>query len=201
MASNRNLLQPSDFKRTPWKNGLGWTDQIAIYPETAELKRGNFDWRVSTARVAQSAPFSPFADHDRILVVLEGVGVKLSHSFEESEEPECVDVPPWEPYEFPGDVPTRCDLLNGPIQDFSVFVRKGVVSAKVDTVAIAAEEPFEWTPLGRTCFIFVAEGALDADGTAMEKGQVLKIDREQDPSPAHWALSSERARILIVELG
>lgn len=203
MQANRTLLRASDFKRTLWKNGLGWTDQIAIHPPAADLRRGDFDWRISTARIAQSSPFSPFADHDRTLVVVDGAGVKLTHSFDESEEPELVELPAWEPYEFPGDVPTRCDLLEGPIQDFSVFARKGVVSARVQAAQIGAggaSERFEWEPLGRTCFIFVAEGSLDAEGTAVEAGEALRIERAQDPTPERWTLRAEGARVLLVEL-
>ena len=204
MQASRTLLSTADFKRTPWKNGLGWTDQIAIHPEGADLRKGDFDWCISTARVAQSANFSPFADHDRVLVVLEGAGVKLSHSFDESEAPECVQLPQWEPYEFPGDVPTRCDLVDGPIQDFSVFMRKGVVSAQVQTVQIQEGEPFEWEPQGRTCFVFVAEGSLEIDGTNVGVGQALRIERSQSQAqgsdPAPWQLSSDGARALLVEL-
>ena len=140
---------------------MGWTDQIAISPATADLRRGDFDWRVSTARVAQSADFSPFADHDRVLVTLEGAGARLSHSFEESEEPDHVELPAWEPYEFPGDVPTRCELMDGPIQDFSVFVRKGIVSGQNrNSGNQRGRSRSTGNPWEELCFLFVAQGQL-----------------------------------------
>jgi environmental stress-induced protein Ves len=107
------VIARENFKRTPWKNGLGWTDQIAIYPEGSELRRGDFDWRVSTARISQSADFSIFPNHDRVLVVLEGNGVRLAHQFEPGEAPEIVVLQKDGVYEFPGDIPTRCDLVSG----------------------------------------------------------------------------------------
>ncbi len=55
---------------TPWKNGGGRTAEILAMPEGAGLD--GFDWRISTAEVAQSGPFSLFAGLDRWLTVLEG---------------------------------------------------------------------------------------------------------------------------------
>jgi environmental stress-induced protein Ves len=201
MRPTFTLLGPADFKRTPWKNGLGWTDQIAISPETADLRRGDFNWRVSTARVAQSADFSPFPEHDRVLVVLEGAGVRLSHRFDEGEEPEVVDLPPGEPYEFPGDIPTRCDLQDGPIQDFSVFLRKGVVSAVVEPVELEDGDAQDWEPQGRTCFVFVTHGRIDAQGTGIGAGQILRIEFPADQAPAPLPLRGEGgARALLVQI-
>lgn len=196
-----SLLRTSDFHRSPWKNGLGWTDQIAISPRDADLKRANFDWRVSTAHVAQSADFSPFPDHDRVLVIIDGAGVRLSHAFDETGEPEIVELPPEEPYEFPGDVPTRCELVGGPIRDFSVFIRKGVVTTMVESVAIEDEAtPFEWEPQSSTGFVFVISGSVKAGATAVNAGEALRIDQDpREPSePLH--LVSRSARILLVEL-
>ncbi len=159
------IHRASDYAKTPWKNGLGWTEQIAIHPPSADLKRADFLWRISTARVAQSAPFSIFAEHDRLLVILEGEGVRLSHTFEEGEESEKVELPRLEPYEFPGDVLTRCDLLDGPVQDLSVFFRKGEVMADAQIVNLDDGEPeFVWEPAGKTNFAFAVSGSVDLGG-------------------------------------
>lgn len=64
-----SILKKSGFQRSVWKNGLGFTDQIAIYPHEAELKRGEFLWRISSARIERDSPFSAFPEHDRILLV------------------------------------------------------------------------------------------------------------------------------------
>jgi environmental stress-induced protein Ves len=192
-------LRASDFKRSPWKNGLGWTDQIAISPSGADLKRGDFDWRISTAKVAQSASFSPFPDHDRILVVIDGAGVTLSHAYAEGEPPEVVELPPGEPYEFPGDVPTRCELRGGPIQDFSVFLRKGVVSAMVESIEIEGSRPFEWDIQARTGFVFVVSGSIEAQGASCAAGDALRIERQpEDLEPVR--IEARSARVLLVQI-
>jgi environmental stress-induced protein Ves len=196
-----SLLRPSDFQRSPWKNGLGWTDQIAISPKDADLRRGNFDWRVSTAHIAQSAPFSPFPEHDRVLVIIDGAGVRLSHSYEEGEAPEVVDLPPGEPYEFPGDVPTRCELVDGPIRDFSVFIRKGIVTAMVETMELGdSSSPFEWEPQGSTGFVFVISGSVLSGQTAVNAGELLRIDQEPNAIPEPLRLTSPSARLLLLQL-
>src|SRR5208282_2713564 len=108
------------YRRSFWKNGLGHTDEIAIYPAHAELKAGNFDWRISSAKIDQDSPFSQFPDHDRILIILKGNGIRLTHTFVEGEPDEEVSLGLLEPYEFPGDVPSRCQLIDGGVVDLSV---------------------------------------------------------------------------------
>src|SRR4051794_12660438 len=104
MSSSR-IIQKENYKRSTWKNGLGFTDEIAIYPPDSNLVQGNFLWRLSSARIEKASPFSAFPNHDRILLVLKGAGLKLIHTFEEGSEDEVIEVPKLEPYEFPGDVP------------------------------------------------------------------------------------------------
>jgi environmental stress-induced protein Ves len=190
-------LKSSDYRRTPWKNGLGWTDEIAIHPAGSDLRRGDFLWRLSTARVAQSAPFSLFPEHDRVLTVIEGAGVRLSHTFEEGEPAELVELPPLEPYEFPGDIVTRCELQEGPIQDLSVFLRKGIVSVLADSVAIEEGEPFHWEPQFRTCFAFVASGSLQCQGRSAAGGEVLRIEMR---SPGEPVTLEGAARAILLQI-
>lgn len=89
---------------------MGFTDQIAIHPPASDLRRGDFLWRLSSARIEKASPFSTFPEHDRVLIILEGSGVRIVHQFSPGEV-EITDVLPLEPYEFPGDVPTDCVLL------------------------------------------------------------------------------------------
>lgn len=199
----RSILRLSDYRRTPWKNGLGWTDQIAIHPPEADLKRGDFLWRISTAHIAQSSPFSLFPEHDRLLVVLEGVGLRLSHSFIEGEPEDVIELPPLEPYEFPGDVPTQCELLDGPIQDFSIFVRKGIVSVNAKVIAIDADESYAWEPQGRTGLAFVVQGEVENQGEIVKTGESLRIDLTNEPAAISILLrsaGSEPCALILIQL-
>src|SRR5512140_2846533 len=70
------ILTPSDYRRMPWKNRLGVTTEVARYPdEFGSL----FDWRVSIADVMNDGPFSQFTGYDRIIVVIGGEGMTLTH--------------------------------------------------------------------------------------------------------------------------
>jgi environmental stress-induced protein Ves len=183
MASASAYALPREkYKRLTWKNGLGFTDEVAIHPEGSDLKRGDFIWRVSSARIEQSSPFSLFPEHDRVLVILTGNGVKLTHTFAGEGSEESTELPAFFPYEFPGDVPSRCELISGPVTDLSVFFRKGTVEALVDVVEVTPEEPFRWFPSGSWNLLFAAEGAFKAYSPmfaapiALEAGSALRVD-------------------------
>jgi len=167
------IVPKQKYKRLTWKNGLGFTDEIAIYPEGAELKRADFLWRLSSAKIDQASPFSAFPNHDRVLLVLKGQGVRLSHCFEEGQEEEQVDVLPFEPYEFPGDISSRCDLISGPITDLSVFVRKAEVETLVETVEVEEGDSFPWIPAGTWNFVFAAQGSFEVVPPLQKRVQLL----------------------------
>ena len=101
----------------PWKNGGGTTAEILAAPEGAGFDA--FDWRISTARVEASGPFSLFPGADRVLTVLEGGGIALDlagerHALDASAPP----------FAFPGDVPCFGHLDAGPLLDLNVMVRR-----------------------------------------------------------------------------
>ena len=68
------LFAPDEYRRMPWKNGGGSTDEIATYPRGAGLDA--FDWRVSIAHVASDGPFSRFPGVERTITLLEGAGMR-----------------------------------------------------------------------------------------------------------------------------
>lgn len=52
------LLKLHDFQKMPWKNGLGFTLEIARKPSA---ETDDFDWRVSMADVENDGEFSYFS--------------------------------------------------------------------------------------------------------------------------------------------
>jgi hypothetical protein len=160
---NLKVLAKASYKRAAWKNGLGFTSEIAIHPEGASLKQGNFVWRLSSAQIEKASAFSEFPFHDRTLVVLEGGGVRLFHTYEPGEDPEVVELPPLQPYEFPGDVPSRCELSSGPVTDLSVFTRKGEAEIVTDVMKVSAGDAAAWQPAGRWNFLFAADGSFEIE--------------------------------------
>jgi len=154
------IIQKKDYKRSTWKNGLGFTDEIAIHPQGASLAKGDFLWRISSAQIASASPFSMFPLHERNLVVLKGKGIRLFHSYEEGEPEEQITLSPLEPYDFPGDVPSRCELVQGPIVDLSVFTRMGEINTSVSVQELTNDEEFLWSAEGKWNFIFALQNAV-----------------------------------------
>lgn len=148
-----HLLTPADARLVPWKNGRGTTAELAVWPRGASFERGDFDWRISKARIVEDGPFSCFADHDRILVVLEGAGVDLSHpGFAPRTRLRAL-----EPQHFRGDWPTEAHLPAGPVSDFNVFVRRGTWEANVEVVTLGRRRTREAFS-ARHAFVHLASG-------------------------------------------
>ena len=171
-----NIITKSNYKRSTWKNGLGFTDEIAIYPPEANLSQGNFLWRLSSARIEKASPFSLFPNHDRMLVILKGAGVRLIHTFEEGGNDDIAEIPALELYEFPGDVPSRCELLDGPVTDFSIFLRRGEVEPMVQIQELQADEEWEWQALGKWNFAFALSGDFETDVGVLNEGNTLSAN-------------------------
>ena len=129
------MIYPFDtaaLPATPWKNGFGSTCEIACQPPGAGMD--SFDWRVSIATIAAAGPFSAFPGVDRVILLLDGAGVRLQGGGIDHR----LDTP-GAPFAFSGDVALGCELLGGASTDFNVMVRRGRVQAEV-RVLTAAED-------------------------------------------------------------
>jgi environmental stress-induced protein Ves len=115
-------LTRADYRRMPWRNGGGWTTEIARSP----AGEGEFDWRVSIAEIGADGPFSAFAGCERSLVLLEGAGMELRIDG----APTLVDRR-GQVLAFDGESPVQCRLLDGPTRDFNVITRRGRASHRV----------------------------------------------------------------------
>lgn len=118
------IIGPNDRRITPWKNGQGWTAEIAISPEDATLE--SFDWRISIAGTDHGGPFSSFPGIDRTLLILKGA-IRLTV---DDHQPVVLD-PISAPVPFPGELPTAATLIEAPIMDFNVMTRRDRFSHNV----------------------------------------------------------------------
>lgn len=159
------ILRSADYKMMPWKNGGGVTTEIAVFPPDAGLD--DFHWRVSTARVEQSGPFSIFPGVDRSLSLLDGEGITLK-------------IQGWvpfgmmrryEPLVFPADVPTEAMLMSGPITDLNVMTRRGFYESEVQLVEVRGKLAL---PSADEVSVLIAEG----EGISIENGgSTVKLAR------------------------
>ena len=106
------LLKASHYKKMRWKNGEGYTLEIA---RSVGESLDEFDWRISMADVKTSGDFSKFNGMNRFLTVLQGQGISLciDHAFKHLKTLQSV--------EFSGDSAVICELLAGQIRDFNLI--------------------------------------------------------------------------------
>lgn len=155
----------ADSRRVPWRNGRGTTEELAIWPAGATLERGDFDWRISKARVEEAGPFSAFPGFERTLVVTDGAGLVLHHG----DGAPRSRVRPLEPCRFAGEWPTRAELVAGPVADFNVFARRGTVRAEAVITRVGARRIRESAGPGHA-FLHVLAGAA-----------TVRVPREEEP--------------------
>lgn len=123
MPTARSRVVPAnEYRRERWRNGAGWTREIA-----AEPAHGEWAWRLSIAEIEQDAPFSRFEGIDREIVLLSGNGVALHfddgsvHALE----------PPHGRHRFAGEANVSGVLIDGATQDFNLMWRRDAIDAQL----------------------------------------------------------------------
>ena len=146
-------LRPEDARRVPWKNGRGFTDELALWPRGASFEKGDFLWRISKAAVDEPGPFSSFPGFERVLVVTQGAGLVLEHG---AAAPRA-RVERLVPYRFQGEWSTSAELISGRVEDFNVLTRRGAVRAEVEVLP-AGPLPRITIADGQHAFVYEPEG-------------------------------------------
>ncbi|BBP98211.1 hypothetical protein BSFA1_33400 [Burkholderia sp. SFA1] len=166
------MIRAESLTPRPWKNGGGVTREIAAGPPGASLDA--FAWRLSLADVAEDAAFSAFAGVDRVLVLLDGAGMRLT---QDDGRVHALDAP-LAMARFPGETPIHATLIDGPTRDFNVMVRRDRARASLEIrrASCSVEVVHDVT------FVFCARGRIDiklADGTrhTIETDDTLRLDR------------------------
>ncbi len=141
----------------PWKNGLGMTHEIWVERTAHDDATGGFRARLSIATVSVGSPFSRFAGCARIIVLLDGAGMRLDSGPGRQQ----ILSQPHRPYAFSGDWDTDCTLLAGPCRDFNVIVDRQRASAEVRVISLGPDQPAILTagPHDEIWALFVLQGA------------------------------------------
>lgn len=141
----------------PWANGLGTTKEIVVFPTD-----GPWLWRLSLADVVAGGPFSILASVDRSLVVASGAGMLLTVG---DQLPFAVRT--HEHVAFPGDSATSAELIDGPVRDLNLMVRRdaGIGRPHLDVRRVPKGSDIE---MADAVALVVLDGALrltvDAEG-------------------------------------
>jgi environmental stress-induced protein Ves len=121
--------------------------------------------RISRARVEEDGPFSAFPGWERILVVLAGDGLVLSHG---TDAPRA-RLRPLEPYRFDGGWTTTGALVGGAVEDFNVFWRPGMLATDVQMLRLGLRRARESASAAHT-FVHVVHGRAS-----------VRVTREEEP--------------------
>lgn len=129
-----SILKPANYVIQKWKNGRGSTSQIGIEPQTASFPFDPYHWRVSSARVNASGPFSQFPGYDRLLVLVHGEKLVLKeHSLGELRP--LRDLKPFEILRFAGEKEIHAEAEGLDLVDYNLFWKRGAVDAQCDVVS------------------------------------------------------------------
>jgi uncharacterized protein len=118
------ILRARDRSAIPWKNGGGFTHEVAAHPPGCDLD--SFLWRVSIAEVRTAGPFSSFAGVERQMAVLAG-RLRLTLAGRDS----LYLTPETAPVSFAGDLPAFAEPLGAPVTDLNVMTRRGHFGAQL----------------------------------------------------------------------
>jgi environmental stress-induced protein Ves len=148
------VLRNADYRRMRWKNGDGWTTELAIFPQSGDGAAAAFDWRISIAEIERDGAFSTFADCERYIALLDGVGMELRFDAAPSVRLERR----LQFFGFPGEWQTQGVLLSGPVRDFNVIVRRAAVGAEVWHRPLVGPMVFLASP-DTTWFVYLVAGS------------------------------------------
>jgi environmental stress-induced protein Ves len=176
------VLRRADYRRMRWKNGGGWTTQLATFPEKSAPEvsadaNAPFDWRISIAEIESDGAFSAFPGCDRHIALLEGIGMELRFDGAETQRLELRlrFVP------FAGEVPVFGKLLAGPVRDFNVMTRRDRCRAEILHRPLVG--PMLFVPDTATWFVYLVDGRAECgigDATsALGAGDSLLLEPDR----------------------
>jgi environmental stress-induced protein Ves len=188
--THASRLDPSAYRRTPWKNGGGVTIDIAdAYAPGAEPGGWNgMLWRLGRTRIVEPGPFSDLSGYDRILTVIGGRGLVL-----EVEGGVPLDArAPFRPVRFRGEDRITSRLEAGPVAVLNL------IADRKRTIDVAILSEAEARPLNAAINIaYAIEGSVIALGDevfSLGADEALRID------PAGGTVTVRSGRVALASI-
>lgn len=183
------LLRHDTLLAAPWKNGGGETRQIACHPPGASLD--DFNWRLSTATVAQDGAFSTFEGIDRRLYILKGAGLNLHF-----DSGRACRIGIESHIDFRGEDAVHGSLVDGPVVDFNIMVRRNAQRAHIQQMMITGARMI--TVPWKDVAVFVRSGQVNIADTALRvKAQPFDTVRLDDGHAPAISVGGDATIILI----
>lgn len=128
------VVGPAERVVVPWANGGGTTAVVARVPDDDA-----WAWRLSLADVVEDGPFSSLPGVDRWIAVARGGRMEL----EVGDVEQGALVVGGEALAFSGDASTSCRVIDGPLVDVNLMLRRGVARGSMSVVSLGADESAE----------------------------------------------------------
>jgi uncharacterized protein len=160
------LLSPKHFRRTRWKNGRGWSNDIAVSPD-GEQRWPRMRWLLTLSDIAGDAPFSDLAGFERSFLVAAGKGVELS--FADGRRVRLLRNR--RAFAFDGGSAPACRVLDGPVQALNIMTRRGRAAHRVRLQRVPRGK-VEMRFAAGTSFLYPLDAAL----AEVPAGHALRID-------------------------
>lgn len=167
------IIRREDYRRMPWKNGQGMTEEVLSFPTGSDAER--FDWRVSIAHVGTDGPFSLFPGVDRTITLLEGNGLLLDLP----EDRTVALTGTADPFSFSGDWSVASRNLDGPTMDLNIMTRRGRYQHAMTRRTFQTSQSLqavEYTLLVPTADVHVA---IDGCPSQINRFDTLELERDE----------------------
>ncbi|WP_377294483.1 HutD family protein [Rhizobium sp. SG2393] len=165
------ILRRADYRRMPWKNGGGLTEEIAVHPPGADMD--GFDWRLSIAHVDTDGPFSRFPGIDRSIAVLSGGGMGLS--VEGGDEVALLEAAA--PFAFDGGSAVVSRLFAGPTVDLNIMTRRGRLTHWMQRIVLPVDSEIAGAEAGTLLVATAPFGVMvGGETTAVTAFDTVQVD-------------------------
>lgn len=194
------VVGPADRRVVPWVNGRGTTAIVARSPDTDD-----WDWRLSLADVVEDGPFSSLPGIDRWIAVARGGGMALQLGAPDGFTSTVLDETHGA-IAFSGDGETSCRVLDGPLVDVNLMLRRGRATGAMDVHELGVEERWSWPARavvvlsGRVEVVSVGDddGGVVLDGETFD---AVVIDGPQDVPVSLVAHGAARLAVAAIAHG
>lgn len=196
-------LNCSHYQRKLWKNGGGFSDEIAIYPKDAIFPQDSFLWRLSTAYITQSGPFSPFVGYDRYLTCVSDSTLLLQIGTEQDK------LSLGEIKKFAGEVEVFGQLIDSkPVQDLNLIFKRDRVKVDFKFIPILNQNPVKFDIKDCEIFIYGITGNIQIrigpakhdKALALAKGETFYYNCKTKQNSISIQAENELAKLIFIEL-
>ncbi|CAO3637215.1 unnamed protein product [Mucor hiemalis] len=192
-----------DYQTQSWKNGLGKTSEISIYPPEKDFRQDSFFWRLSENEIDADFNFPILLGYECTNIILPNNNtakkstIHLNHRGEEA----STTVKPLFPYTWSGEWTTSCKVINAPVTSLHFMIKRdlGTAQFSVDKISNETGESGRKLILGAFALVYVVEGnvRIDLDENSpqgfngvLNPGQTLYVERDEDASPTSMVIQA-----------